>query len=107
MEAAYGFRYPGEVLERYAEKIGSSDKVIRTLALTLAEMKPLLSKSMFVGKQYEIFMQTIRRNAEKDLFCKGALFLLEENAEKGRSFGKFMVISMEGYNGTGLSAVCL
>lgn len=82
LEDMYGLRYPGEVLERYAEKIGDSPKIVRTLAMALAEMKPLLSNSMFVGTQYETFLKTVRKNAGTDIYCRGAWFLLEENPEK-------------------------
>lgn len=82
LEEKYGLNYPGEVLERYGEKIGDSLQVLRTLAVAMAEMKLLLSNSMFVENQYEKFIQKVRKEAQKDLICKGALLFLEENPEK-------------------------
>ncbi len=82
MEDAYGLRYPGEVLERYAEKIGDSEKVIRSLALALTEMKPFLVQGMFIGNQYGVFMKKIWNMSAKDLYLLGACYTLEESPEK-------------------------
>ncbi len=82
MEDAYGLRYPGEVLERYAEKIRDSAKVIRSLALALTEMKPFLEQGMFIGNQYGVFMKKIQNMSEKDLYLLGACYILEESPEK-------------------------
>ena len=82
MEDAYGLRYPGEVLERYAEKIGDSAKVVRSLALAMTEMKPFLVQGMFIGNQYGIFMKKIWNMSAKDLYLLGACYILEESPEK-------------------------
>lgn len=82
MEDAYGLRYPGEVLERYAEKIGDSAKVIRSLALAMAEMKPFLVQGMFIGNQYGVFMKKIWNMSANDLYLHGACYILEESPEK-------------------------
>ena len=82
MEDAYGLRYPGEVLERYAEKIGDSAKVIRSLALAMAEMKPFLVQGMFIGNQYGVFMKKIWNMSANDLYLHGAGYILEESPEK-------------------------
>lgn len=82
MEDAYGLRYPGEVLERYAEKIGDSEKVARSLALAMTEMKPFLVQGMFIGNQYGIFMKKIWNISAKDLYLLGACYILEESPEK-------------------------
>ena len=49
MEEAYGLHYPGEVLERYKEKIGDSIRITRALAMALAQTKPFFLPGMFVG----------------------------------------------------------
>lgn len=82
MENAYGLRYPGEVLERYEEKIGDSAKVVRSLALALMEMQPFLAQGMFIGNQYGVFMKKIRHLSAKDLYLLGACYTLEESPEK-------------------------
>ena len=41
MEEDYGFRYPGEVLERLDEKTEVTERQLRALGLALAEMKEL------------------------------------------------------------------
>lgn len=82
MEDAYGLRYPGEVLERYAEKIGDSAKVARSLALAMTEMKSFLVQGMFIGNQYGVFMKKIWNMSAKDLYLLGACYILEESPEK-------------------------
>lgn len=78
MEEEYGLRYPGEVLERYENKIGDTEVVKRSLAFALAEMKPLFEKTMFTGKQLENFLTSIRKDAESDVYMLGACYILED-----------------------------
>lgn len=83
MEKMYGFRYPGEVLERYREKCGDTQKNLRALAIALSEMKDVLEDNMFIGTQKTTFINQIRRQADKDIYLRGALCLLtNRKAEK-------------------------
>ena len=82
MEEAYGLHYPGEVLERYKEKIGDSIRITRALAMALAQTKPFFLPGMFVGGQYSGFLKEIRTLAEKDLYLEGACYALEESADR-------------------------
>lgn len=86
IEEAYGLRYPGEVLERYADRISSTEVARRSLAFALAEMKPLHTKTMFVGKQYDTFLSSIKKAAKSDVYLLGACYLLEESAQKKLEF---------------------
>ena len=82
MEEAYGLHYPGEVLERYKEKIGDSIRITRALAMALAQTKPFFLPGMSVGGQYSGFLKEIRTLAEKDLYLEGACYALEESADR-------------------------
>lgn len=73
----YQLRYPGEVLERFGEKIGSDLRNLRALALALGRTVPLQSSEMFIGKQRIAFIQKVRQKAAGDPYLQGALCLLE------------------------------
>ena len=73
----YQLRYPGEVLERFGEKIGSDLRNLRALALALGYTVPLQSSEMFIGKQRIAFIQKVRQKAVGDPYLQGALCLLE------------------------------
>lgn len=47
----YHLRYPGEVLERFEEKLGNDVRVLRALALALGNTCAIQSDNMFVGNQ--------------------------------------------------------
>ena len=51
MEEEYGFRYPGEVLERLDEKAEVTERQLRALGLALAETKELQDDGMFIGNR--------------------------------------------------------
>ncbi|MFQ7398691.1 MAG: hypothetical protein ACLRNW_12945 [Neglectibacter sp.] len=74
---AYNLRYPGEVLERFEEKLGKDVRIIRALALALGKTRALQSDNMFVGNQRGSFLQTVRRTSNGDVYLQGALYLLE------------------------------
>ena len=74
---AYNLRYPGEVLERFEEKLGKDVRIIRALALALGKTRALQSDNMFVGNQRGSFLQMIRRTSNGDVYLQGALYLLE------------------------------
>lgn len=82
MEQQYNLKYPGEVLERYKEHCGDTLDNVRALALALAEEREYLDKSMFIAQQYKNFLQHIRILAKKDLYLRGVLYLLTNNAEE-------------------------
>ena len=74
---AYNLRYPGEVLERFEEKLGKDVRIIRALALALGKTRALQSDNMFVGNQRGSFLQMVRRTSNGDVYLQGALYLLE------------------------------
>ena len=47
----YHLRYPGEVLERFEEKLGDDVQVFRALALALGNTCAIQSDNMFVGNR--------------------------------------------------------
>jgi hypothetical protein len=75
----YGFRYFGELLERYEERFGSDIADIRAIALALAYSKDILADEMFVGRQKEDFLRKITKTAETDLYLRGALYRLNKD----------------------------
>lgn len=82
---AYNLRYPGEVLERFEEKLGADIRNVRALALALAYTRSIQAEDMFVGNQRSSFLQKLRREAGEDVYVKGALCLLETDAQRQRS----------------------
>ena len=45
----YSLRYPGEVLERFEEKLGTDMRILRALALALGCTRQCQADTMFVG----------------------------------------------------------
>jgi len=72
----YGFRYLGELLERFDERLGSDIEDIRATALALAYAKDLLTDDMFVGRQKGDFISKIVDLSDSDIYLKGALYRL-------------------------------
>ena len=81
----YHLRYPGEVLERFEEKLGNDVRVLRALALALGNTCAIQSDNMFVGNQRNDFIQKLRRTAGTDVYLQGALYLLETDALRRRT----------------------
>ena len=81
----YHLRYPGEVLERFEEKLGNDVRVLRALALALGNTCAIQSDNMFVGNQRNDFIQKLRRTAGTDVYLQGALYLLETDAPQRRA----------------------
>lgn len=81
IQEQYGFRYFGELLERFEDKAGSDVRDIRAIALALAYAKNLLTDDMVVGKQKINFIKKITLISEDDIYLKGALYLLSKDDE--------------------------
>ena len=81
-EDAYTFQYPGEMLERYKEKIGDSIQIRRALAFALVTMSDFQEAQMYVGTQYENFLKRIEREAETDIYLAGAMYFLTSSKKK-------------------------
>jgi len=77
----YGFRYLGELLERYEEKFGSDIADTRAIALAMGFAKDIITDDMFVGRQKANFMRKITKLADADLYLKGALFKLVDKKD--------------------------
>lgn len=68
---AYSLRYPGEVLERFEEKLGTDIRILRALALALGYTRRCQADTMFVGNQRNDFIQKLRRTGRDWMFtCK-------------------------------------
>ena len=76
----YSLSYPGEVLERFEEKLGTNIRILRALALALGYTRQCQADTMFVGNQRNDFIQKLRRTAGTDVYLQGALYLLETDA---------------------------
>ena len=81
----YNLRYPGEVLERFEEKLGSDLRILRSLALALGYTRQIQDSTMFVGNQRNNFLQKLRRADGTDVYLQGALYLLETDAPQRRA----------------------
>jgi len=79
IQQSLGFRYFGELLERYEERHGSDIADIRAIALALAFSKDMLTDDMFVGRQKDNFIRKITRLSDSDIFLKGALYWLRKD----------------------------
>lgn len=87
IQEQYNLKYPGEVLERYEEHCGGGRNQTIALALALAETKPLLRPTMFVGTQYNDFIRKVRQQAKGDFYLNCILYLLtEKENEEGQLF---------------------
>ena len=66
----YSLRYPGEVLERFEEKLGTDMRILRALALALGYTRQCQADTMFVGNQRTDFLQKLRRTAGTDVLSE-------------------------------------
>ena len=71
------FKYLGELLERYKEKIGTDIKDIRAIALALAYTKDIITEQMIVGNQQINFIKDIEKLVVNDIYLKAALYLYD------------------------------
>lgn len=85
-ENTYTFKYPGEMLERYQEKIGDTVQIRRALAFALAAMFSFHETKMYVGAQYENFLKQIEREAKTDIYLAGAMYFLTPSEKKQRLY---------------------
>ena len=76
IQQKYGFRYLGELLERFEERHGSDIADIRAIALALAYAKDLLTDDMFVGSQKGDFISKVVKLSDSDIYLKGSLYRL-------------------------------
>ena len=77
----YQLAYPGEVLERFEEKIGDELMNLRALALALGNCANILDDTMFIGDQKDVFIGRIRAGANKDIFLSGAIYMLADKED--------------------------
>lgn len=83
LEDSYGFRYPGEVLERLAEKTEVVGPQIRALGLALGMTRRLQEKEMFIGTQMGVFRKKLEGYFEENtLYIWGIRYLLDEKTRK-------------------------
>ena len=71
------FKYFGELLERYQEKIGTDIKDIRAIALALAYTIDIVTEQMIVGNQLVNFIRDIEKMAVNDIYLKAALYICD------------------------------
>lgn len=55
----YGFRYFGEMLERYEERIGSDIKDVRALAIGFSMLESILPDNVYVAGQKDSFIKSL------------------------------------------------
>lgn len=85
IQEQYGFRYLGELLERFEERAGSDIRDIRAIALAIAHTKDLLTDDMFVGNQKHVFIRKLKALAPGDIYLTGALYLLDKDTIGGHA----------------------
>lgn len=79
IQEKYGFRYLGEILERYEQRIGTDIKDVRAIALALAYSREIITNEMIIGTQLIDFINKIKRLSKKDMYLKAALYLYDKN----------------------------
>lgn len=77
IQEEYGFKYFGELLERYEERIGNQTRIIRTIALAIGYGKDLIDKNMIVDTQLVDFISKIKGFTSNDIYLKAALYMLD------------------------------
>lgn len=85
IQELYGFRYLGELLERFEERASSDIRDIRAIALAMAYTKDLLTVDMFVGNQKNVFIRKVKALASGDIYLTGALYLLDKDTIGGQA----------------------
>ena len=60
IQEKYGFKYLGELLERYEQRIGTDIKDIRAISLALAYSKEFITDDMITGTQLVDFIKRIK-----------------------------------------------
>jgi len=98
IQVQYGFRYLGELLERYEDKAGSDIRDMRAIALAIADTRDLFTDDMFVGNQKNNFIKKITRLSVGDIYLKGALYLLKK--DDSNASGLFDVLTRATYTKT-------
>lgn len=63
IQSEYGFRYFGEMLERFDERIGSDIKTIRTLAVGFSLVDSSLPNNAYVSGQRDKFIKLLEKNS--------------------------------------------
>ncbi|MBP3254925.1 MAG: hypothetical protein J6M60_00325 [Clostridia bacterium] len=71
----YEFKYFGELLERYEERIGGDIRDIRAIALAVGYASDLIENNMITGLQLINFLTKIEEQANNDIYLNGALYL--------------------------------
>ena len=83
IQKKHGFRYLGELLERYADKMDPGIRETRAIALAVAYTKEYITSSMYGGSQLDGFIRKITRLSPGDIYLKGALYLYRKNEPAG------------------------
>lgn len=96
IQEEYGFKYFGELLERYEQRIGTDIKDIRAIALALGYARELITNDMITGTQLIDFINKVKRLSENDMYLKAALYLYDEN----KYYNLFEEIAFQKFNKT-------
>ena len=73
----YNFKYLGEILERYEERIGNSIEDLRAIILAVGYGRNIIENNMIIGTQLIDFISKMEKIAENDIYIKGALYLYD------------------------------
>ena len=79
----HGIRYLGELLERYAEKIGDEPRNLRAVALAFACTLPIHTDNMFVSAQKAQFMNILTAAPDDDIYILCARCMLADDSTRG------------------------
>ena len=82
IQQEYGFKYFGELLERYEQRIGEDIKDIRAIALALAYLRKFVTSEMIIGSQLTDFIKKIEEKSKDDIYLKGALYIFDKELYK-------------------------
>lgn len=96
IQGEYGFKYFGELLERYEQRIGTDVKDIRAISLALGYSKEIITDDMITGSQLVDFINKIKGFSEKDIYLKASLYLYDKN----KYYNLFEEIAFQEFNKT-------
>lgn len=99
----YHLRYPGEVLERFEEKLGNDVRVLRALALALGNTCAIQSDNMFVGNQRGASSRNCGGLPEKMCTCRALCIFWKQMRHSASPVGE---TGRKGVYENGRSPVC-
>ena len=82
IEEKYGFRYLGELVERYENKLGDGIRHTRAVALAIAHAWRQITDDMHNANQISDFLKKAESLSDGDVYLKAALYTIARKEDK-------------------------